>query len=60
MNIKEFLIYNPYLPILEEIATRETYYGKETGYLKSKLTKKQINSRNKNKAAKQARKKQRR
>jgi hypothetical protein len=60
MNIKEFLIHNPYLPILEEIATRETYYGKTTGYSKSKLTKKQINSRNKNKDAKQARKKQRR
>jgi hypothetical protein len=60
MNIKEFLINNPYLPILGEIAKGETYYGKKRGESKSSLNKKQVKLRNKNKRAKQARKKQRR
>jgi hypothetical protein len=59
MNIKEFLINNPYLPILGEITKGETYYGKKSES-KSSLNKKQVKLRNKNKAAKQARKKQRR
>jgi hypothetical protein len=60
MNIKEFLINNPYLPILGELTKEETYYGKKRGESKSSLTKKQVKLRNKNKRAKQARKKQRR
>jgi hypothetical protein len=60
MNIKEYLIHNPYLPILAEIANVETHYGKSISYSKSPLNKKQVKARNKNKRSKQARKKQRR
>ena len=38
----------------------ETYYGGKRGESKSPLNKKQVKARNKNKRAKQARKKQRR
>lgn len=56
MDIKEFLIHNPYLPIYEEMADY-TYYDKPTGKLP--LSKRQKKARIKNKLAKQARKKQR-
>jgi hypothetical protein len=58
MNIKEILIHNPYLPILAEI--RDNAVSNYCSYSKSPLNKKQVKARNKNKAAKQARKKQRR
>lgn len=54
MDIKEFLIHNPYLPVLEIMANGETCYGKTIGKLP--LSKKQIKARAKSKAARKARK----
>ena len=54
MDIKEFLIHNPYLPVLEQMANGETYYGKTTGKLP--LNKKQMKARAKSKASRKARK----
>lgn len=54
MDIKEFLIHNPYLPVLEQMANGETYYGKTTGKLP--LSKKQMKARAKSKASRKARK----
>jgi len=57
MKYEEFLIHNPYLPILAEI--RDNAVSNYCSYSKSPLNKKQVKARNKNKASKQARKKQR-
>jgi hypothetical protein len=55
MDIKEFSILNPYLPVLEQMANGETYYAKTTGKLP--LSKKQMKARAKSKASRKARKK---